>query len=165
MIFRPSKQNSWQFIAKRGAGCRCPFGQHTSPKKYVGISSLISRWNSDLSFHRSQKQSVKTKNNNESLIKAAQDQTLSTIYYKKNISKQETDEKCRRFHTCNEYKKHIVAGCTLLAPCEYFIRRNKVHWKVCKDLGIPVAINGTNINQPPLRERNMLWICEAWLYR
>lgn len=79
----------------------------------------------------------------ESLIIAAQDQARSTNNHKKNILKQEIDGICRRCGIAEEYIGHIVAGCTMFAPTEYFTRHNMVasyvHWKVCKDLGIQMS--------------------------
>jgi hypothetical protein len=44
-----------------------------------------------------------------------------------------------------EHIKHIVAGCTALAPSGYTTRRNKVavysQWKICKHMGLLVTEN------------------------
>jgi len=42
-----------------------------------------------------------------------------------------------------EHTKHIVAGCTILAPSEYTNRHNRVagyiHWMICKHMGLQVT--------------------------
>ena len=50
---------------------------------------------------------------------AAQDQSLNTRYYQKNIKKQPTDSKCRMCCKAEEHPKHNVAACTTRAPSEY----------------------------------------------
>ena len=55
----------------------------------------------------------------ERVITAAQGQALSTCYYHRNIMKQPTDSKCRKFCKAEEHIKHITDGCTIFAPSEY----------------------------------------------
>ena len=79
----------------------------------------------------------------ESLIIAAEDQVLSTHYHQRNIMKQPIDCKCRMCCKAEEHIKHIVAGCTTLAPSEYTSRLNKmagyIHWTTGKPMGLQVT--------------------------
>jgi hypothetical protein len=53
------------------------------------------------------------------------------------------DSKFRMYYKVEEHMKHIVAGCTTLAPSEYTNRHNKVagyiHWMICKHMGLEVT--------------------------
>ena len=57
--------------------------------------------------------------------------------------KQPPDSQCRMFYNAEEHIKHIVQGCTTLAPFEYPNRHSKVagyiHWTVCKCVGLHVT--------------------------
>jgi hypothetical protein len=57
--------------------------------------------------------------------------------------KQPIDSKHIMFYKAAEHMKHIVAGCTTLAPSEYINRHNKVagyiHWMICKLMGLQVT--------------------------
>jgi hypothetical protein len=57
--------------------------------------------------------------------------------------KQPVDDKCTVCYKTEEQMKHIVAGCTKLAPCDYTNRLNKVagyiHWMICKHMGLQVT--------------------------
>jgi hypothetical protein len=52
--------------------------------------------------------------------------------------KQLNDSKFKMCCKAEEHIKHIVAGCTTLAPSEYTNRHNKVagysHWMICKQV-------------------------------
>jgi hypothetical protein len=54
--------------------------------------------------------------------------------------KQPIDSKCRICCKAKEHIKHIVAGCTTLAPSEYLIDTVRwlanIHWMICKHLGL-----------------------------
>jgi hypothetical protein len=66
------------------------------------------------------------KGETESVIMAAQDQAISTNYFKKKILKQEIESGCR---LCKEYEEtidHLTSGCPTLAKNEYIIRHDKV---------------------------------------
>jgi hypothetical protein len=43
----------------------------------------------------------------------------------------------------DEHTKHIVVGCTTLAPSEYTDRHNKaagyIHWAICRRMGLQVT--------------------------
>jgi hypothetical protein len=76
---------------------------------------------------------------------AAQDQAISTNYFKKKISKQEIESRCR---LCKQYEEtidHLISGFPTLAKSEYIIRHDKVcthlHYSICKKLGIETAEN------------------------
>jgi hypothetical protein len=81
----------------------------------------------------------------ESTIVAAQDQTISTKYFKRKILKDEID---RRYRLCKEYEEtidHLTSGCPILAKNKYVIRHDRVythlHYSICKTLGIETTEN------------------------
>ena len=82
------------------------------------------------------------KGETESLIMAAQDQTLNTRYHQRKILKKQIDGKCRVCGKTQETVSHITAGCTVLALTEYLHRHNRVanyvRWVVCRELGCEV---------------------------
>jgi hypothetical protein len=61
----------------------------------------------------------------EGLMIAGQDQACMQ-YHQRNIMKQPFVSKCRMCYKTEEPIKHIVAGCTTLAPSEYTNRHYKV---------------------------------------
>ena len=69
---------------------------------------------------------------------AAQDQAISTNYFKNKILKEETGSKCRLCKQHEETIDHLTSGCPILAKNEYLMRHNKVcthlHYSVCKAL-------------------------------
>jgi len=75
----------------------------------------------------------------ESTIVAAQDQAISTNYFKKKILKEEIEIKCRLCKQHEETIDHLTSGCPILAKNEYLMRRDKVcthlHYSICKALG------------------------------
>ena len=74
-----------------------------------------------------------------SLIIAAQDQLLN-MHYQRNIMKQTFAGKCRMCYKVEEHVKHIVAGCTTLAPFEctniHNMAAGYIHWTICKAYGV-----------------------------
>ena len=80
------------------------------------------------------------KEKTESTIVAAQDQGISTNYFKNNILKEEIESKCRLCKQHEETIDHLTSGCPILAKNEYLMRHNKVcthlHYSICKALGI-----------------------------
>jgi hypothetical protein len=85
------------------------------------------------------------KGETESTIVAAQDQAISTNYFKRKILKEEIES---RFRLCKEYDEtidHLILGCPILATNEYVIRHDKVcthlHYLICKTLGIEKTEN------------------------
>ena len=79
----------------------------------------------------------------ESLLVAAQEQTLATNYIRKNIWKMDCSPLCRLCKQKPETVKHIISGCTCLVGSKYTNRHDKlgtyVHWVLLKDLGIKVC--------------------------
>jgi len=79
----------------------------------------------------------------ESIIIAAQDQALNMHYHQQNIMQQPTDSTCKMCYKVEEHIKHIVVGCTTLAPSEYANKHNKmagyIHWTICKHTGLQVT--------------------------
>jgi hypothetical protein len=80
------------------------------------------------------------KGETESTIVAAQDQTLSTNYFKNKILKEETESKCR---LCKQHEgtvDHLTSRCPILAKKEYLMRHDKLcthsHYSTRKALGI-----------------------------
>ena len=64
-----------------------------------------------------------TKGETESTIVAAQDQAISTSYFKNKILKEEIESKCR---LCKQYEEtidHLTSGCPVLAKNEYLMTR------------------------------------------
>ena len=124
------------------------YARRTKAKaKHQGRQQLRSKWGSK-ALHGNYPQRVKQadvdqdkthrwlkaaglKAETESLIVAAQDQSLPTRWYQHNILKKpEVDPKCR------------LSGCPELAKTEYTHRHNKaaahMHRKICKEFGIEV---------------------------
>ena len=61
----------------------------------------------------------------ESTIVAAQDQVISTNYFKNKILKQEIESKCRLCKQHEETIDHLTSGCSILAKNEYLMRHDK----------------------------------------
>jgi hypothetical protein len=87
------------------------------------------------------------KGETESTIVAAQDQAISTNYFKRRILKEEIESRCR---LCKEYEEttaHLTSGCPILTKNKYVIRHDKMythlHYSICKTLGIETTKNGT----------------------
>ena len=80
------------------------------------------------------------KGETESTIVAAQDQAISTNYFKNKILKKEIESKCRLCKQHEETIDHLTSGCPILAKNEYLMRHDKVcthlHYSICKALGI-----------------------------
>ena len=70
---------------------------------------------------------------------AAQDQAISTNYFKNKILKEETESKCRLCKQHEETIDHLNSGCPILVKNEYLMRHYKVcshlHYSICKTLG------------------------------
>ena len=77
------------------------------------------------------------KGETESTTVAAQDQAISTNYFKNNILNEETESKCRLYKQHVETIDHLTSGCPVLAKKEYLMRHDKVcahlHFSECKD--------------------------------
>jgi hypothetical protein len=78
------------------------------------------------------------KGETESTIVAAQDQVISTNYFKNNILKEDTESKCLLCIQHEETTDHLTSGCPILAKNEYLMRHDKVcahlHYSLCKTL-------------------------------
>ena len=70
---------------------------------------------------------------------AAQDQAISTNYFKNKIFKEEIESKYRLCKQHEETIDHLTSGCHILAKNEYLMRHVKVcthlHYSIYKDLG------------------------------
>jgi hypothetical protein len=79
------------------------------------------------------------KGETENKIVAAQDQAISTNYFKYKILKEEIWCKCRLCKQHEETIDHLTSGCPILAKNEYLVRHDKVcthlHYSICKALG------------------------------
>jgi hypothetical protein len=96
---------------------------------------------------------------------AAQDQAISTNYFKKKILKQETEGRCRLRKEYQETIDHLISGCSTLAKNEYIIRHDKVcthlHYSIFKKLRIETAENWYSHIPKPVTEHEditVLWI-------
>ena len=71
---------------------------------------------------------------------AAQDQAISTNYFKNKILKEEIECKYRLCKQQEETIDHLTSGCPILAKNEYLMRHDKVcshlHHSICKALDI-----------------------------
>jgi hypothetical protein len=95
---------------------------------------------------------------------AAEDQAISTNYFKRKILKEEIE---RRYWLCKEYEKtidHLTSGCPILAKNIYIIRHDKVcthlHYFICKTLGIETTENWySHIPKPVCQHEDiiLLW--------
>jgi hypothetical protein len=94
---------------------------------------------------------------------AAQDQAISTNYFKNKILKEEVDSIC---WLCKEHENidHVTSGCLILAKNEYLIRHYKVgvhlHYSICKALGIKTTDKWYTHTHKPVCEHEdvtVLW--------
>lgn len=80
------------------------------------------------------------KKETESLIMAAQEQSLRTRKIMHAIDHRNVDPKCRLCGQKDETVEHLVSACSKLAQTEYKARHDKVasivHWHLCKKFGI-----------------------------
>ena len=76
-----------------------------------------------------------TKGETESKIVAAQEEAISTNYFKNKILKEETESKCRLCKQHEETIGHLTSGCPISAKNEYLMRHDKVcthlHYSIC----------------------------------
>jgi hypothetical protein len=104
------------------------------------------------------------KGETESTIVAAQDQAISTNYFKSKILKKEIESKCRLCKQNKETIDQLTSRCPILAKNEYLMRHDKVcthlHYSICKALGIETTDKWyTHIPKPVYEERDVtvLW--------
>ena len=100
----------------------------------------------------------------EGFILAAQDQSLKTKNYLKNIMKTSQDSSCRFCKENQETIDHLISGCPTLAKAEYIQRHNKVgqyiHWKICQHYKMNVSNTWYQHETPPVLENDratILW--------
>ena len=78
------------------------------------------------------------KGETESTIVVAQDQAISTNYFKNKILKEETESKCRLCKQHEETIDHVTSGCPILAKNEYLMRHDEVcthlHYSIMQNL-------------------------------
>ena len=75
------------------------------------------------------------KRETESLLIAAQNNTIRTNYVEAKIDKMKQNSKCRLCRDRNEMISHIISECSKLSQKEYKTRRDWVrkmtHWELC----------------------------------
>jgi len=78
------------------------------------------------------------KEETEITIVAAQDQAISTNYFKKKILKEEVESKCRFCKQNEEIIDHLNSACPISAQNKYIMRQDKscrnLHYSICKAL-------------------------------
>ena len=83
------------------------------------------------------------KRETESLIVAAQNQSIRTNLVKAKIDRSQEESVCRLCKKAEESIDHIVSGCSKLAQKEYKRRHDNfgkiVHWKLAKKCGFVVS--------------------------
>ena len=76
------------------------------------------------------------KRETESTIVAAQDQAVSTNYFKTKILNEEIESKCRLCKEHEETINHLTSGSPILVKNEYLMRHDKVcthlHYSICR---------------------------------
>ena len=81
----------------------------------------------------------------ESVLVAAQEQTLATNYVRNSLWKIKCSPLCRLCKEKPETIRHIISGCKQLVGTKYTNRHDKVgkyiHWNLLKDRGIEVCRN------------------------
>jgi len=104
------------------------------------------------------------KGKTDSTIVAAQDQAISTNYFKNSILKEEIESKCRLCKQHEETIDRLTSGCLILAKNEYLMRHDIVcthfHYSIYKALGIETTDKWyTHMHKPVYEEGDvtMLW--------
>ena len=104
------------------------------------------------------------KRETESLIIAAQNQSIRTNHVKAKIDKSQGNSKCRMCQQSDEAINHILSECPKLAQKEYKRRHDwvgkRIHWEVCRVNGITVPPKWYNHVPQPVIENEMckiLW--------
>lgn len=92
------------------------------------------------------------KGETESLIIAAQDQSIATNYIRQRIYGEPVSSKCRLCKQYDETIKHIMTACPILAKKEYIQRHNKVcaclHFNICRHYGIETVATNWYTHSP-----------------
>ena len=104
------------------------------------------------------------KGETESTIVTAQDQAISTNYFKYKILKEEIESNCRLCKQHEETVDHLTSGCPIVAKNEYLMRHDKVcshlHYSICKALGIETTDKWYTHMPKPVYEKGdvtVLW--------
>ena len=104
------------------------------------------------------------KGETESTIVAAQDQAISTNYFKNKIFTEEIESKCRLCKQHEETIDHLTSVYPILAKNEYLMRHDKsctnLHYLICKALGIETTDKwNTHMPKPVYEEGDVtvLW--------
>ena len=91
------------------------------------------------------------KRETESLIVAAQNQSIRTNLLKSKIDKSQGDSLCRVCKKVYESIDHVVSGCSKLAHNECKRRHDNlgkiVHWRLLESVILKLKINGMNMSQ------------------
>ena len=108
------------------------------------------------------------KRETETLILAAQEQSLRTNAIKAKIDRSQENSLCRLCKKSDETVRHIVSGCSRLAQKEYKRRHDmvgkRVHWEVCRKFGVHVNKNWYEHEPEAVIENNqckILWDFEV----
>ena len=100
------------------------------------------------------------KRETETLLIAAQDNTIRTNHIKARIDKTQQKSKCRLCGDRDETINHIISECRKLPQKEYKARHDRVHWKMCKKLKFDHTNKWYMHNPAPARENHthkLLW--------
>jgi len=85
------------------------------------------------------------KGETESKIVTAQDQAISTNYFKNKILKEEIESKCRLCKQHEEIIENLNSEIPILAKNEYLMRHDKIcthlHYSICKALSTETTDN------------------------
>ena len=86
------------------------------------------------------------KRETESLLIAAQDNSIKTNHIKARIDKTQQNRKCRLCGDRDETINHIISECSKLVQKEYNTRHvwvgKVIHWEMCKKLKFDILTNG-----------------------
>jgi hypothetical protein len=102
------------------------------------------------------------KGQTESTIVTAQDQAISTNYFKNKILKEEVDSKCWLCKQHEETIDHLTSECPILAKNEYLMGHDKVgahlHYSICKAVGIETTDMWYTHTPKPVREHEAVTV-------
>jgi hypothetical protein len=99
----------------------------------------------------------------------AQDQTISTNYFKNKILKEDFDTLCRLCKQHEESIDHLTSGCPILAKNEYLMRYDKVgahlRYAICKALGVETTDEWyTHAPNPICEHENVTVLCNQGVH-
>ena len=107
------------------------------------------------------------KRETESLIVAAQNQSIRTTLVKAKIDRRQGDSLCRMCRKVDESIDHIVNGCCRLAQKEYKRSHDNLgkilHWSLLESVILKLEINGMNMSQKVWNFSTLTdYVIEAW---